>query len=153
MVLIGFLMAAIGIRAAWLRWKGRLYESTGLLRWAVFMGPSGFIAVLAGWYVTEVGRQPYTAYGLLRTSDSVSPIAAAGVGSSLLAFFIVYMLVFGAGTVYMFRLIGHPPEAAEPEVPHRPIRTAGVTPAPALMDGVEEGQDELARVQGGDRGA
>ena len=117
------------------------------------MGPSGLIAVLDGWYVAEVGRQPYTVYGLLRTSESASPIAAAGVGSSLLAFFIIYLLVFGAGTVYIFRLIGHPPEAAEPEVSHAPIRTAGVTPAPALLDGPEEEQDEFARVQGGGRGA
>src|SRR5690606_10287859 len=113
-----------------------------LLRAAMFMGPSGFIAVLAGWYVTEVGRQPYTVYGLLRTSESVSPIATAGVASSLLAFFVIYMLVFGAGTVYIVRLIGHPPEPVEPEIPHRPIRTAGFTPAPALADGgLEEDQD------------
>ena len=69
------------------------------------MGPSGFVAVLAGWITTEVGRQPYTVYGLLRTANSASPIDAAAVGASLVAFIIVYFLVFGAGTFYLLRLM------------------------------------------------
>jgi len=154
MVLIGFLMAAVGIWSAWLRWKGRLYDSPGLLRAALYMGPSGFIAVLAGWYVTEVGRQPYTVYGLLRTVESASPIDTPGVATSLLAFFVIYMIVFGAGTVYIIRLLGHRPEPAEPELPHQPIRTAGVTPAPALADeGPLEDLDEFSGAKGGERGA
>ncbi|HEX7074354.1 MAG TPA: cytochrome ubiquinol oxidase subunit I, partial [Hyphomicrobiaceae bacterium] len=150
---IGFLMALMGVWAAWMRWKGRLFDSPALLRSAVIMGPSGFIAVLAGWIVTEVGRQPYTVYGLLRTADSASPIATTGVAASLIAFFVVYMVVFGAGTVYMFRLAGRRPEPTEPEVPHVPIRTAGITPAPALTEkGFEEDEQEPARTQGGGRG-
>ena len=62
------------------------------------MGPSGFIAVLAGWITTEVGRQPFTIYGLMRTAESASPLAAPAVGASLVAFVIVYFAVFGMGT-------------------------------------------------------
>ena len=69
------------------------------------MGPAGFIAVLAGWITTEVGRQPFTVYGLLRTADSASPLAAPAVASSLIAFIVVYFAVFGAGVIYMLRLM------------------------------------------------
>ena len=96
MVGLGVLMILVGAWSSWLRLRGRLTESTALLRLAVLMGPSGFVAVLAGWITTEVGRQPYTVYGLLRTVDSVSPIDAAAVGASLIAFIVVYFLVFGA---------------------------------------------------------
>ena len=97
------------------------------------MGPSGFVAVLAGWYTTEVGRQPYTVYGLLRTADSLSPIEAPAVGASLLAFIVVYFIVFGAGVWFLFRLFGQPPHVAE-EGPEEmePIRTSGITPGPAM---------------------
>ena len=64
---------------------------------ALAMGPAGFIAVLAGWITTETGRQPFTVYGLLRTAESASPLAAPAVASSLIAFVIVYFIVFGAG--------------------------------------------------------
>lgn len=132
MVLIGLLMTALGLWATWLRVHGRLYDSVWLLRFAMVMGPSGFVAVIAGWMTTEVGRQPYTVYGLLRTAESASPIGAAAVGSSLAVFIVVYTLVFGAGTFYIVRLLGHAPEAAEPEMPRRPVRAAGITPATAL---------------------
>ncbi len=81
-------------------WRGRLYHSDWLLRVMVAMGPAGFVAVLAGWTVTEVGRQPFTVYGMLRTADSVSPIALPGVAASLAAFAMVYFIVFGAGLVF-----------------------------------------------------
>ena len=70
-------------RRAVLRLRGRLYDTRWLLRWAVAMGPAGLVAVTAGWIVTECGRQPFTVYGLLRTADSVSPIAAPAVAASL----------------------------------------------------------------------
>ena len=79
MVGIGVLMLLVGLWSLWLRWRRRLYDSGMLLRLAVLMGPSGFVAVLAGWITTEVGRQPYTVYGLLRTAQSVSPIALPAV--------------------------------------------------------------------------
>ena len=86
MVGLGLLMLATGLAGLWLRHRGRLYDSRLFARWCLAMGPSGFVALLAGWFVTETGRQPYTVYGLLRTEDSVSPIASLGVAGSLLAF-------------------------------------------------------------------
>ena len=93
------------------------------------MGPSGFIAVLAGWITTEVGRQPYTVYGLLRTADSLAPVDAPAVAASLIAFIVVYFAVFGAGTFYLLRMMNI--RAATPKLGLRdgPIRTAGPTPA------------------------
>jgi cytochrome d ubiquinol oxidase subunit I len=135
MVGIGVLMLLIGLWSLALRWPGRLYDSPLLLRFAVLMGPSGFVAVLAGWITTEVGRQPYTIYGLLRTADSVSPIALPGVAASLIAFIIVYFTVFGAGIVYILRLMVHEPAIDEPDIEKgMPTRAAGITPAPALAD-------------------
>jgi cytochrome bd ubiquinol oxidase subunit I len=130
MVGLGFLMLFLGIWAAWARWKGRLYDTTGLLRAAVAMGPAGFVAVIAGWVTTEVGRQPYTVYRHLTTADSVSPIQYPAVATSLVAFIVIYFAVFGAGTFYILRLMGRPPEAGTPVDEVAPIRTAGITPAP-----------------------
>lgn len=113
MVGLGMLMAAVGVASLWLRWKRRLY-ATRLLQWAVLaMGPSGLVALLAGWVTTEVGRQPYTVYGVLRTVDSTSPIGAPGVGISLAAFVVVYLAVFGAGVGYMLALMARPPKPGE----------------------------------------
>jgi cytochrome d ubiquinol oxidase subunit I len=97
------------------------------------MGPSGLVAVTAGWITTEAGRQPFTVYGLMRTSESVSPIAAPALATSLALFVVVYFVVFGAGIWYLFRLFGHAPEPHE-EGPrgHEALRTAGITPAPAV---------------------
>jgi cytochrome d ubiquinol oxidase subunit I len=133
MVGLGGLMAAVGIWGAYERWRGRLYENRWLLRSILAMAPAGFIAVLAGWTVTEVGRQPYTIYGLLRTADSVSPIGLPGVATSLAGFAIVYFTVFGAGFLFLLRMMRKPPEMNEPEPPMGvPIRSAGITPAPSL---------------------
>ena len=126
---IGMLMAGLGLWSLLARWGGRLTEHRWLLRAAVAMGPSGFIAVICGWMTTEIGRQPYTVYGLLRTSDSASPIAMPGVAASFIAFIIVYGLVFGAGTLFILRLMGHAPEPGEtPPTPALPTRTAGFVP-------------------------
>ena len=135
MVGLGLLMAAVGVWAAWLRVRGRLYASPWLRRAVLAMAPSGFVALLAGWTVTEVGRQPFTVYGLLRTADSVSPIGVPGVGASLAGFVVVYAIVFGAGLLFLLRLLRRPPTVGEsgPEA-GVPIRSAGITPAPALQD-------------------
>ena len=93
------------------------------------MGPAGFIAVLAGWITTEAGRQPFTIYNLLRTAQSASPLAAPAVGFSLLAFVIVYLVVYAAGLTYLLRLMAEPPrpgEAGPP--PDIPTRAAGIAP-------------------------
>ncbi len=135
MVGLGLLMAAVGLWGAWLRVRGRLYASPWLRRIVQVMAPSGFIALLAGWTVTEVGRQPFTVYGLLRTADSVSPVGLPGVGASLAAFIVAYAIVFGTGFALLFRLARRPPTVGEsgPET-GIPVRTAGITPAPAMRD-------------------
>ena len=112
MVGIGFAMLAIGLWSLLQRARGRLYNDPWLQRVAVVMGPSGFVAVLAGWITTEVGRQPYTVYGLLRTSDSLSPVDAPAIAASLTAFILVYFAIFGAGTFYLVRLMRTPPTEA-----------------------------------------
>jgi cytochrome d ubiquinol oxidase subunit I len=133
MVGLGLLMIALGFVSVWLRWKDRLYETAWFHRFAVAMGPSGLIAVTAGWTVTESGRQPFTVYGLLRTADSVSPVAAPAVAASLAAFAVVYLAVFGAGIWYLLHLFNQTPHVHEAGPPTGvPIRTAGITPAPAL---------------------
>ena len=100
------------------------------------MAPSGFIALLSGWTVTEVGRQPFTVYGLLRTADSASPVGLPGVAVSLAAFVVVYAIVFGTGLLFLFRLMRRPPTVGEtgPQA-GMPVRSAGITPAAALRDG------------------
>jgi cytochrome bd ubiquinol oxidase subunit I len=130
MVGLGLLMFALGLFSLWERWRGRLHHSRLLHVAALLMGPSGFIAVLAGWFTTEVGRQPFTVYGLLRTASSASPLAAPAVGSSLVAFAIVYFTVFTAGVIYILRLMASPPHPGEPGLPRDvPTRAAGITPA------------------------
>ena len=100
------------------------------------MGPSGFVAVLAGWITTEVGRQPYTVYGLLRTADSVSPIDAPAVAASLVAFIVVYFAVFGAGIFYILRLMAHDAATSTSPTSRRACRCAppASRPRPALAD-------------------
>jgi cytochrome d ubiquinol oxidase subunit I len=95
----------------------------------MLMGPTGFIAVLAGWVTTEVGRQPFTVYGLMRTSDSLAPVEAPAVAASLIAFIVVYFFVFGAGTFYILRMMGKEPSTIKLGLDVGPIRSAGITPA------------------------
>ncbi|QDC11130.1 cytochrome ubiquinol oxidase subunit I [Oceanicola sp. D3] len=131
MVAIGFAMLGLGLWSLFARARGRLFDWPMLHRAAVLLGPSGLVAVLAGWVTTEVGRQPFTVYGLLRTADSAAPLDAPAVGASLLAFFVVYMAVFGAGTWYILRLMSHPPATGEPrlkDVATGPVRAAGRSP-------------------------
>jgi cytochrome d ubiquinol oxidase subunit I len=140
MVGLGLLMLAIGMWSLWARWRGTLYSNKWLHRAALVMGPSGFVAVLAGWYTTEVGRQPYTVYGLMRTADSLSPVDAPAVGTSLVAFVIVYFVVFGAGVFYLLRLMARVPVMQEDhELDKSPLRAAGITPGPAQEEPIKEG--------------
>ncbi|NKC29391.1 cytochrome ubiquinol oxidase subunit I [Falsiroseomonas selenitidurans] len=133
MVGIGFLMLGLGLWSLWARWKGRLHDAPWLHRAALLMGPSGFAAVLAGWITTEVGRQPWTVQGLLTTAQSASPIDAAAVGASLVAFVVVYFALFGAGTFYILRLMNHAPRPAEPGLPPAaPVRAGGIMPGPVM---------------------
>lgn len=136
MVGLGMLMALLGVISLFARWRGRFYDSPLLHRFALLMAPSGFVAVIAGWITTEVGRQPYTVYGLLTTAESASPLAAPAVASSLIAFVLVYFAVFGVGTWYILKLMHATPHAHEtgPEEDNAPIRTAGITPASGLAE-------------------
>lgn len=128
MVGLGFAMLGLGLWAGWRRLHGKLYMDPWLHRAAILMGPMGFVAVLAGWVTTEVGRQPFTVYGLLRTSESLSPVAAPAVAASLTAFIVVYFFVFGAGTFYILRMMNTPPGGVDKGLHDGPIRTAGITP-------------------------
>lgn len=132
MVGIGLLMLAMGVWSLWARLRGTLFANPWLHRLALLMGPSGFVAVLAGWTTTEVGRQPFTIFGVLRTADSASPLAAPAVAASLMAFIIVYFAVFGVGTWFIIKLMGHEPHPGETG-PMRGeiIRAAGLTPGAA----------------------
>lgn len=132
MVGLGLAMLALGLWSVAVRATSGLAEASMLQRAAVVMGPSGFVAVLAGWITTEAGRQPYTVYGLLRTADSVSPIAAPAVAASAIAFVIVYVAVFGAGVFYLMRMMARTPRSGMggPD-PALPRRASGITPGPA----------------------
>jgi cytochrome d ubiquinol oxidase subunit I len=132
MVGLAMLMVALGLWSLWARYRGRLYDWPLLHRFALAMAPAGFVAVIAGWVTTEVGRQPYVIYHLLRTEDAVAPIGAAGVAGSLLAFVLVYFAVFGVGIWYLLRLMSQAPHAGESAPLEAPIRTAGITPSAAV---------------------
>jgi cytochrome d ubiquinol oxidase subunit I len=106
MVGLGVLMLLLAALSLWGWRRGTLFQSRWLLHGWCWMIPSGFVALLAGWYVNEIGRQPYVVYGLLRTSDAVSPnITAAAVLSSLIVYAVVYAIIFGAGLWYLLKLV------------------------------------------------
>ncbi|HEX4243704.1 MAG TPA: cytochrome ubiquinol oxidase subunit I [Steroidobacteraceae bacterium] len=132
MVALGLGIAALGLFSLLARARGKLYDWASLHRLAVAMAPAGFVAVIAGWVTTEVGRQPFTVYHLLRTAQSVSPIASPAVTGSLVAFVVVYFATFVSGAIYILKLLAKPPQPYEPEPEPVPIRTAGITPAPAI---------------------
>jgi len=134
MVGLGLAMLSFGLCTVVARLRGRLFDWRWLHRIAVMLGPAGFVAVIAGWITTEVGRQPFTIYGLLLTAESRAPIAAPAVAMSLLAFIVIYFVVFVAGIVYLLRLMAAPPQAHEAEPPQLPLRAAGITPAPAVIE-------------------
>lgn len=113
MVGIGMLMILTGLIGAVLFVKKRLFDTKWFQQLCIFMTPMGFIALLCGWFVTEVGRQPYTVYGVLKTSDSVSPLIPEQIAFTLLGFIIVYTLIFGAGVYYIIKLIRKGPQPYE----------------------------------------
>ena len=131
MVGLGMLMVLIGLVSAVQYFRGKLFTTRWLQGWWMLMMPSGFIALLAGWFVTEIGRQPYTAYGIILTAKSVSPaILGPQVAWSLLAFVVMYVFVFGAGSYYILKLIGKGiPAADEKEQFYRHSIEATVTEA------------------------
>lgn len=114
MVGLGMLMILVGVWGTWLRYKKKLYESKAFLRLTFLMAPSGLFAILAGWFTTEVGRQPWVVYGIQRTRDAVSAHGEMHMSISLLIFLVVYSSVFGVGYAYMLKLI----RKGTPEVHH-----------------------------------
>ena len=132
MVGIGTIMIAVGIIGSILWLTGRLYSSRWFLQTLVWVSPLGFLAVLAGWFTTEVGRQPWTVYGVLRTADAVSPVPGGSILFSILLFVLVYGIVFGAGLYYIAKLVSRGPDETPPvpeereaNLSHRPMAAAG----------------------------
>ena len=109
MVGVGVLMIVTGMMAAILFFRKKLFDTPWFQYWCMVLTPAGFIAVICGWCVTEIGRQPYVAYGVIRTAESASPVAGPHIALSLLAFIIAYLFIFGAGSYYILRLIGKGP--------------------------------------------
>jgi cytochrome d ubiquinol oxidase subunit I len=140
-VMVGCAMLMLGLVAlgGWLRWRGRLYHAPIFLRLCQFTAPIGFAAVIAGWLVTEVGRQPWTVYGVLRTAASVSPsLTSLDVALSISGYMIVYLFIYPAGLIFMLRLVrkGAVPMAdASVE--------AGLSQAPVLAGAVNPVQGEM----------
>jgi cytochrome d ubiquinol oxidase subunit I len=147
MVGLGLLMIALGLWSLWLRRGDRVYHTRIFLRAATLMGPAGLVAVLAGWITTEVGRQPWVVYGVMRTADGASPHGVAPVALTLALFVVSYFFVFGAGFAYILRLARKGPQAFD-------LRAAGEggpgrerTPS-RPMSAAEEGGDEGLPVPG-----
>jgi cytochrome d ubiquinol oxidase subunit I len=128
-VMVGMwaIMLALTAWAWWLAWHKRLFATPAFLRAANWAIPIGYVAVTAGWMTTEVGRQPFVVYGLLRTADAVTPTISGGdVLASLLLYIAVYLVIFGTGLYYLVRLVqrGLPAmlETREPRLVERPAR-------------------------------
>jgi cytochrome d ubiquinol oxidase subunit I len=109
MYVTGMAMFTLVVVSLWLRWQGRLYSTRWFLKALVLMTPSGVLATLGGWYTAEIGRQPFVIYGLLRTADAVSPVPAATLLSTLIAFVCVYAVFFSAFFIFTVRLIRRGP--------------------------------------------
>ncbi|MBX9873760.1 MAG: cytochrome ubiquinol oxidase subunit I [Beijerinckiaceae bacterium] len=147
MVGIGVFMIAFGWLGAWLWWRGRVFEERRWLWVAQYTWPFGFVAILAGWFVTEVGRQPWIATGVLRSKDAISPITTGQVAISLALFVCVYCVVFSAGVLLINRLIDKGPDAITlqdpPEQPsQRPLKAAQA-PASDLFGDGNPGDDRI----------
>jgi cytochrome d ubiquinol oxidase subunit I len=114
MVGIAFIMLGMVVLGWYLYFKRRLFRTDWYLHVCQYTGCLGFIAVLAGWCVTEVGRQPWTVYGLMRTADSVSPsLTGADVLGSFIAYMVVYLLMYPFGVAVMARMVRQGPGAAD----------------------------------------
>ena len=128
---LGMLMILTGLLGLALRRNGALYRNRLFLRLVLFMGPTGLIAMLAGWITTEVGRQPWVVYGLMRTADAVSNHTVAQLSISLALSVVIYFSVFAVGIGYMMKLVrkgpqphhDHPPQGGpgQERTPRRPL--------------------------------
>jgi len=130
MVGLGLAMALLGLWSAVLRLTRRLYDQRLFLWAALAMGPAGLVAILAGWITTEMGRQPWVVYGVMRTKDAVSIHSLAAVGGTLGLFVVMYFAVFGTGVAYMIKLVARGPEPGDAAAPAsaRPARPMSAAP-------------------------
>jgi len=130
MVGCAMLMLGIVFLGAWLRFRGQLFDRPLFLGLCQFAAPIGFIAVIAGWFVTEVGRQPWTVYGLLRTAQSVSPsLTSSDVALSILGYVVVYLIIYPWGLILLLRTVRNGPTQSSNE---RDAIEAGRPVAPVL---------------------
>jgi len=150
MVALGLLMIATGLWSAWLRWRGNLYSNRLFLTLVMCMGPSGLIALLAGWFTTEIGRQPWVVYGLMRTANASSNHSVEQMSLTLVLFVVVYFMLFGTGFGYMMRLVRKGPKVHEgadtthggpgqKRTPARPLSAADESSTDDRKDRLTEG--------------
>ncbi|MNV64659.1 Cytochrome bd-II ubiquinol oxidase subunit 1 [compost metagenome] len=143
MVGLGLAMLLLGVWGAYQRWRGKLYQTRLFLLFAFCMGPTGLIAVLAGWITTEVGRQPWVVYGILRTQDAVSNHSVLTLSITLVMFIVMYFLIFGTGIGFMLRMVAvgpdegrgstRPQDDGQIRRPARPLSAAPDKIDPALL--------------------
>jgi cytochrome d ubiquinol oxidase subunit I len=145
---LGMLMIAVGLWSAWLRLRGGLYSNRWFLRLVMVMGPSGLIAMLAGWFTTEIGRQPWVVYGLMRTANASSNHSVGQMTLTLVLFVVVYFALFGTGFGYMMRLVRKGPKTHEgDDTPHGGPgqKRTPARPLSAAHEGTEEGTTDSLR--------
>jgi len=135
MVGLGMAMLLLGAGGLLLRWRGRLFTYRPFLIFSVLMGPAGLIADLAGWMTTEIGRQPWVVYGIMRTKDAVSGQSVIALSVTLVAFILIYFFVFGTGISFMLKMVARGPDKYGTEKPpqepgqvRRPARPLSATP-------------------------
>ncbi len=134
MLFIGFLLLALAVVGLILRLRGALYSRRWYLLLLVAASPLGFVAVLAGWTVTEVGRQPWAVQGLLRTVDAATPLPAASVGGSVILFLLLYHALLLAFLYFLYRMVRQGPEE------QAPARRPGASPRTAWYSSMEDGR-------------
>ena len=135
MVGIGILMLVVVASSWWLRGRGKLFDSPNFLRACLLMAPAGFLAVLAGWTTTEVGRQPWVVYGLLRTADAVSPsLTGEDVLISLIFYMATYLVIFPAGAWVMLRIVRKGPQSSDGEDEGEPLVEGGRPSRPVTVE-------------------
>ena len=137
MVAIGMAMLLLSLWSLYLRWKGTLFTNRIFLTCAMLMTPSGFGAVIFGWFTAEIGRQPYIVYGQLKTADAHSPLTAQAVTTSLIAFIVAYAIIFGFGSYYLAKLLRKGPEPFEPSVPGEDVGRKPKRPLSAVDERLE----------------
>jgi cytochrome d ubiquinol oxidase subunit I len=145
MVGIGLILLAEALIGLFLRWRGRLYDTRWFAIVSACSSPLAFIAILAGWTVTETGRQPYVVYGYLRTAEAEAPVTASAVSSSLALFVAIYLVLLAAFFYYAMRLVLQGPVEPPPTGERPETLRPGVDSAPAQLSPAQSG----AAVPGG----